>query len=161
MLTLLIVMVAILSLVGSVVWVRPSKRDVKLAKWRQEARQAGMYVKLDGLAAEPKDSGIRDDIGGASYYLYEPQAHKQDQLSWALVKAEGWLQQGLPARWSWYRQEVALDGPRLQALIAALPIAVDAIERTPKYSRIIWQESGQEFDAQQLKQFLQQVQALA
>ncbi len=161
MTALVIVMVAILSLVGSVVWVRPSKRDVKLAKWRQEARLAGLYVKLDGLAAEPKDSGIREDIGGASYYLYETKSDKQDQLSWAVVKAQGWLQQGLPEEWSWYQREMPLNNQRLLSLIASLPISVDAIERTPKYSRVIWGESGQDFDAQQLKQFLQQVQALA
>jgi len=161
MTALVIVMIAILSLVGSVVWVRPSKRDVKLAKWRQEARQAGLYVKLDGLAAEPKDSGIRDDVGGASYYLYETKSDKQDQLSWAVVKAQGWLQQGLPKEWSWYQREMPLNNQHLQSLIASLPISIDAIERTPKYSRVIWGESGQDFDAQQLKQFLQQVQALA
>ena len=158
---LIIVVVAILSVVGSVVWVRPSKRDVKLAKWRQEARLTGLYVKLDGLAAEPKDSGIRDDIGGASYYLYETKSDKQDQLAWAVVKTQGWLQQGLPDEWSWYRQEMSLNHQQLQSLIASLPISVDAIERTPKYSRVIWGESGQDFDAQQLKLFLQQVQALA
>ncbi len=158
---LIIVIVAILSVVGSVVWVRPSKRDVKLAKWRLEARQAGLYVKLDGLVAEPKDSGIRDDIGGASYYLYETKSDKQDQLEWAVVKTQGWLQQGLPDEWSWYRQEMSLNHQQLQSLIASLPISVDAIERTPKYSRVIWGESGQDFDAQQLKLFLQQVQALA
>ena len=160
MTTLLIIVVAVLSLVGSVVWVRPSKRDVKLAKWRQEARLAGLFVKLDGLVAEPKNSGIRDDIGGASYYLYETKSHKDDRLTWAVVKAQGWLQQGLPKEWSWYQQEMPLNSQRLHDLIESAPISVEAIERTPKYSRVIWGESGQDFDAQQLKQFLQQVQAL-
>ena len=160
MTALLIVIIAVLSVVGSVVWVRPSKRDVKLAKWRQEARVAGLYVKLDGLVAEPKDSGIRDDIGGASYYLYETNSDKHDQLTWAVVKAQGWLQQDLPDEWSWYKQQMPLNSQLLQELIESLPVPVFAIERTPKYSRVIWGEAGQDFDAQQLKQFLQQVQAL-
>ncbi len=161
MTTFLIVMVAVLSLVGSVVWVRPSKRDVKLAKWRQEARQAGLHVRLDGLPAEPKDSGIRDDVTGASYYRYETQAPKDDQLSWAVVKTEGWLQEDLAQGWSWYQQQLPLNTLELNRLIESAPVEILAIERTPKYSRIIWGESGLDFDAQQLHHFLLSVQAIS
>ncbi len=153
----IIVLVAILSVVGSVVWVRPSKRDVKLADWRQEARKAGLHVKLEGLAAEPRESGIRDDVTGASYYLYNPQPDKKDDLSWAVVNVQGWLQDNLPADWSWYHREVAINSVDLNRLMSSLSLPIKAIERTPKYSRIIWDESGLEFDAEQLKDLLTKI----
>ncbi len=156
----IIVLVAILSVVGSVVWVRPSKRDVKLADWRQEARKAGLHVRLEGLAAEPKESGIRDDVTGASYYLYNQQPDKKDELTWAIVNTHGWLQDNLPTNWSWYHREVAINSADLSSLMSSLSLPIKAIERTPKYSRIIWDESGLEFDAVQLKELLQKVHAI-
>ena len=59
--TFIIVALIMLSVVGSVVWVRPSPRDQRLAKWRQQALVGGLRVNLQPLKAEPKDSGIRDD----------------------------------------------------------------------------------------------------
>lgn len=155
-----IALIAVLSLVGSVIWVRPSKRDVKLAKWRQEARVAGLFVKLDGLAAEPKDSGIRDDVAGASYYLYSMNAPKEDNLTWAAVKAHGWLQDGLPSSWSWYQRQPNINAVELSRLIESAPVPILALERTPKYSRVIWAESGQVFDGPALKLFLERTQSL-
>ncbi len=155
-----IALIAVLSLVGSVIWVRPSKRDVKLAKWRQQARMAGMFVRLDGLAAEPKDSGIRDNVEGASYYLYSVNAPKNDNLKWAIVKTQGWLQEELPASWSWYQQQAKINAADLSTLIASAPVPILAVERTPRYSRVIWGEAGQEFDAPALKLFLEKIQAL-
>lgn len=160
MIGFIIVIVAILSVVGSVVWVRPSKRDVKLADWRQEARQAGLHVRLEGLAAEPRESGIRDDVTGASYYLYNQQVDKKDELTWAVVNTQGWLQDDLPADWSWYRRHVLLNALDFSEVMSSLSLPIKAIERTPKYSRIIWDESGLEFDAVQLKDLLQKVHAI-
>ncbi len=156
----IIVIVAILSVVGSVAWVRPSKRDVKLAKWRQEARVAGLQVKLEGLKAEPKESGIREDVGRASYSLYLPKAQKGDDVSWAVVKSDGWLKEGLDTQWSWYLAQPELNLEKIRALIASCPIPVDAIERSPARSRIFWDEAGSEFDAEKLADFLREVQSI-
>ena len=156
----IIVIVAILSVVGSVVWVRPSHRDVKLAKWRQQARVAGLQVKLEGLKAEPKESGIREDVGGASYYLHLPKAQKGDDVSWAVVKTEGWLNEGLDEGWSWYLAKPLVDLDRVRSLIASCPVPIDAIERTPVRSRVIWAEAGKDFDAKQLADFLKEVQSI-
>ncbi len=161
MTTFIIVILAVLSVVGSVVWVRPSHRDVKLAKWRQQARVSGLQVKLEGLQAEPKESGIREDVTGASYTLFLPKALKGDELTWAVVKADGWLKDGLPQEWSWYLKEAPLDLSKLCALIESSPIPIYAIERTPNSSRIIWGEEGIEFDAPQLNEFLQKAQAIS
>lgn len=160
MMTIAIVIVAILSVVGSVVWVRPSKRDVKLAKWRQEARVAGLQVKLEGLKAEPKESGIRDDVVGASYYLHLPKAKKGDEVSWAVVKTDGWLKEGLDEGWSWYLAQPSVDLVKIRALIDSSPLPIDAIERLPARSRIVWGEVGPDFNAKQLAEFLKEVQSI-
>lgn len=140
------------------VWVRPSPRDKKLATWRRDAIVAGIKVSLDTLKAEPKNSGIRDDVAGISYILYNPAPDKLDTLNWAVVKAEGWLNEGLPEGWSWHGQELASRAVAITELIALSPITILGLERTPYSSRVIWQENGADFDALTLKAFLERVQ---
>lgn len=156
----ILVILAILIVVGSVVWVRPSPRDQKLAAWRRDALVAGLKVSLQGLKAEPKQSGIRDDIEGASYTLYNPASQKGDELSWAVVKAQGWLQEDLPEQWSWYKENGHVSHAQVAQLIQDCPLEVLAIERTPVSSRVIWKETGSEFSPEGLKGFLERVQAV-
>lgn len=94
-----IVLLCIFMVVGSVVWVRPSPRDQKLAIWRRNALLAGLKVKLETLKAEPVNSGIRTDLEGISYILFNPAVDKLDKSGWAVVKAQGWLNEGLPEGW--------------------------------------------------------------
>lgn len=152
------VILAILTVVGSVVWVRPSPRDQKLAAWRRDALVGGLKVSLQGLKAEPKDSGIRDDVEGASYVLYNTDAQKGDTTMWAVVKTEGWLKEDLQDGWSWYKENGHVDHGQVAKLIADCPLDVLVIERTPVSSRVIWKEGGSEFNAGVLKTFLERVQ---
>lgn len=153
-----LVILAILIVVGSVVWVRPSPRDKKLATWRRDALVAGLKVSLQPLKAEPKHSGIRDDVEGASYILYNPASQKGDNLSWAVVKTQGWLQEDLPEGWSWYKENGHVSHEHVAQCVLECPIEVLAIERTPVSSRIIWKENGSQFTPEVLKLFLQKVQ---
>lgn len=150
-----------LAVVGSVMWIRPSPRDQKLAKWRRDALMAGMKVRLQTLKAEPKNSGIRDDVEGVTYEWYNPEPVKLDKVTWAIVKADGWLQEGLPEGWSWYGQDANIDLDRVKAVLESLPVEVNALERTPMSSRVIWGELGTEFDAVKLKACLQELQAIS
>lgn len=149
-----------LVVVGSVMWIRPSPRDQKLAKWRRDALVAGMKVRLQTLKAEPKKSGIREDVPGVSYEWFNPEPNKADKITWALVKTDAWLKEGLPEGWSWYEKEVDIDQAKLVEMINTLPVEVNAIERTPISSRIIWNETGKEFDAIKLKEYLKNLQAI-
>lgn len=150
-----------LVVVGSVMWVRPSPRDQKLAKWRRDAIMAGLKVRMQTLKAEPKNSGIRDDVEGISYEWFNPEPNKTDTTTWAIVKTDAWLKDGLPQGWSWYAQEVDIDPAKIAQIIQALPMEVNAIERTPISSRVIWNESGKDFDAKALKEYLQNLQAIS
>ncbi|NVK38265.1 MAG: hypothetical protein HWE18_10090 [Gammaproteobacteria bacterium] len=151
-----------LVVVGSVVWIRPSPRDQKLAKWRRDAIVAGMKVRMQTLKAEPKNSGIRDDVSGVTYEWFNPQSDKKDTSSWAVVKTQGWLTDHLPEGWSWYNEIPAnVEAQKINEIINAAPYALNALERTPISSRIIWDENGAEFDAQVLKAYLQQLQAIS
>lgn len=154
-----VILLVVMMVVGSVVWVRPSPRDKRLALWRRDAIMSGLKVKLEGLAAEPKESGIRDDVEGVSYILFKVSPAKGDEKKWAVVKSEGWLQAGLPEQWSWYKEEDQSLSEALSSLIKNAPLPILAIERTPYLSRVIWKENADNFDSQKLKEFLQQVQA--
>lgn len=153
-----IVLLCIFMVVGSVVWVRPSPRDQKLAIWRRNALLAGLKVKLETLKAEPVNSGIRTDLEGISYILFNPAVDKLDKSGWAVVKAQGWLNEGLPEGWSWHTAAVAAKSAQVCALIDASPLPIVGLERTPYSARIIWGEPGTVFDAQVLKDFLKTVQ---
>lgn len=152
----------ILVVVGSVVWVRPSPRDKKLAAWRRDALVAGLKVKLEGFKADPKQSGIREDITGTSYQLFNSEPSKKDSLVWAVVKDPGWLQDHLPEGWSWYKAQV--EEQLIEQVVEQIkkaPLEIIGIERTPYMSRIVWKEVGKNFDPETLKQFLKEVQAIA
>lgn len=159
---LVAVIAVILVVVGSVVWVRPSPRDKKLAAWRQQALISGLKVKLEGFRADPKVSGIRDDIEGVSYQLFNSQPNKKDEMVWAVVLDEGWLQDHLPEGWSWYKEQP--KEPLVDLIVEQIkkaPLDIIGIERTPYMSRIVWKETGKNFDPTVLKQFLNEVQAIA
>ncbi|MFT6154290.1 MAG: hypothetical protein ACJA0E_002003 [Bermanella sp.] len=154
-----IVIFVVLMVIGSVAWVRPSPRDKRLADFRYKAIVAGIKVSLTKMAAEPKDSGIRDDVEGASYILYEATPKKGDEKRWAVVKVDGWIKDGLPDNWCWYKQQDIKLTEDISSLIESCPIPVVAIERTPVLSRIVWEEKADDFDANALKAFLVKVQA--
>lgn len=158
--TWLIVIAITLVVVGSVAWVRPSQRDKRLAEFRHEALMAGLKVRLDGIEAEPKESGIREDIPGASYILIEKQPVKKDATSWMVVKDDGWIKDGLVEGWSWHTKKVEVNLETVNSLIESAPVPILGIERTPKFSRIIWGEGPVEFNGTELKQYLEKVQAL-
>ena len=42
-----VILLVVMMVVGSVVWVRPSPRDKRLALWRRDAIMSGLKVKLD------------------------------------------------------------------------------------------------------------------
>jgi hypothetical protein len=156
----IIVIFVALMVIGSVAWVRPSPRDKRLADFRYKAIVAGIKVSLTKMAAEPKDSGIRDDVEGTSYILYEPTPKKGDDKRWAVVKVDGWMKDGLPEDWCWYKeQDITLAGV-ITNLIESCPISIVAIERTPVLSRIVWEEKAGDFDAAALKEFLVKVQSV-
>ncbi|WP_396586345.1 hypothetical protein [Bermanella sp. R86510] len=157
----IVIAIALLVIVGSVSWLRPSVKEKKQGEWRHQALMAGLKVSLQGLPAEPKESGIRDDIKGASYILYNPAPQKTDTKKWAVVKQDGWMKEDLPEGWSWYKTQQTFDVASLNNILKELPESTLAVERTPQFSRIVWLENGQEFDPAHLKSLLQNVQAIS
>lgn len=156
-----IIIFVILMVVGSVVWVRPSPRDQRLAEWRRNAIVSGLKVRLEGVAAEPKDSGIREDIEGVSYILYNVQPNKSDKKQWMVVNTDGWLKDELPEGWSWHKEESLNISGALSDLIKNAPLPILAIERTPYLSRVVWKESAASFDPETLKKYLEKVQSIS
>ncbi|EAT13353.1 hypothetical protein HF888_07645 [Bermanella marisrubri] len=157
----IIIVLGMLVIFGSVQWLRPSVKEKKQGQWRHQALMAGMKVSLQGLPAEPKESGIRDDVNGASYILYNPKPSKKDTCKFAVVKQQGWMQEGLPEGWSWYKEKPSVDLDAVSRVIGRLPESSVAIERTPDYSRVIWWENGQTYDPDHLKQTLEKLQAIS
>lgn len=157
-----IIFLIAMMVIGSIVWIKPSPRDKRLAEFRRQAIMGGLKVRLEGVKAEPVHSGIRHDIKGASYILYVTKPDKTDESRWMVVADEGWMKDGLPEGWSWHTQEApsALHN-RISEVITASKLPLTAIERTPAYSRIVWQEPPLAFDAEELKQYLENVQAIS
>ncbi|MCP5325602.1 MAG: hypothetical protein H7A09_04635 [Oceanospirillaceae bacterium] len=154
---------AALMVVGGALWIKPSRREQKLAVWRRDAIVAGMQVRLKGMDAEPKNTGIREDVLGVSYILHNMDLHKKPQQEWAVVQAEGWYNDDLPAGWAWYGHKPDSESYRqhIASLLEQSPYPLVGLERTMNFVRFVWKENGDTFDAAVLKQYLAGLQVSA
>lgn len=150
-----------LMVLGGALWVKPSKREQKIAVWRRDAIVAGMQVRLKGMDAEPKHSGIREDVSGVSYIAHNMELHKKPLQEWAVVQSDGWYQDDLPAGWAWYghKPESAEYRQHVASLLEQSPYPLVGLERTMNFVRFVWKENGDTFDAAVLKGYLMQLQA--
>lgn len=163
MLGVLIAILACMMVLGGALWIKPSKRDAKIAVWRRNAIVAGMQVRLKGIEAEPKNTGIREDVYGVSYIAHNNDLHKKAVQEWAVVQADGWYNDDLPVGWAWHghKPESAEYRQHVASLLAQSPYPVVALERTTNFVRFVWLENGDSFDAAVLKKYLADLQVSA
>lgn len=165
----LIIIGAILVMVGSFAWIKPSKRDVRLANWRRLAIEQGLQVKIMSFEPDPKTTGIHESIEGTRYRWIDPKkVQEQESVLWAISTHKGWYNQGLPENWYWVHPITPHNEPSKETITAAC----NAIEALPLLANstpliqvnlgsrsIIWTEKNQSFDATRLVLFLKQLQA--
>lgn len=159
-----IIVFVVLSLMGSVMWVMPTKREKFLMKLRLQARQEGFQVQLVRLTA-PRALGNMDEesTNVAAYRLPRTNLAKGEGAlikPWQVFRVNALANEGLPEGWCWKIGERQLNTAQLACLnqrIANLPEDVWAIESSPVHVTVYWKERSGEDKLTVLKQELQQL----
>ncbi len=148
----LIVVVVVLSLVGSVAWVMPTPLQRAQAIIRQLAMSKGLQVKVSKLQG-PREVGeiAPESYLATSYGLprtkpqrgVRPNLAASKRVTWEVFKAAGLNTQGLPQGWCWNRGEGALKSHQLEQLtllLEQLPGDVYALSVNPVAVQAYWYE---------------------
>lgn len=159
-----IIVLIMLSLVGSVMWAMPTRRQTHQAKLRARAKALGFQVQLVTLVA-PRALGEAEaqEYRRAAYRLLRRDGggRQRDALvPWQLFRVESLACEGLPAGWSWKHGERQLRPDQLAFLaqvLATMPEDVLGLESTPLHLSAFWDERGDEEALQQIRNGLEQL----
>ncbi|GAB2590211.1 hypothetical protein [Nitrincola alkalisediminis] len=141
--------VVMLSLVGSVMWIKPSPRERMQSQIRLHARALGFIVQIATIET-PRAKGEMDverkRLPAYRILRSDLSRDEKDQWnSWQAFRVENVANQGLPSQWSWKRGEGVLTSEQCQmlsAVIESLPESVFALESSPMHFTVYWRESG-------------------
>lgn len=154
----------LLSLIGSVMWIKPSPRERMQSQMRLHARKAGLVVQLATLET-PRARGETEpsQLRLTAYRrLRTEQARGRVPLGvWQVFRIENIASEGLPSGWSWKQGERSLAPAQLASLnqtLEALPRSVLALEGNPQQLSLYWREEGGCERVDQLAQQLRQLQ---
>lgn len=116
----LIVVAVALSLFGSIIWLKPSPRDTRLAALRFEAIRSGLQVRSFTFKPDAAKTGIRDGIPGTSYTLLRRGKQQGGDLKFRVVGQAGWDNEGLPEGLSWHNHGSAADAELISRMLPQL-----------------------------------------
>jgi hypothetical protein len=144
-----IIVLIMLSLVGSMMWAMPSPREKAQALLRSKARPLGLHVQLVRLTA-PRATGEfeEEEYERAAYRQLRSglSAAQRDRLvPWQVFRLQSLACDGLPDGWSWKQGEGVLTSAQLETLAQVLPMLpedVVALESTPIHVSAFWRERG-------------------
>lgn len=159
-----IIVLIMMSLIGSMMWVMPTKRQRFLADLRMKATRLGFQVQLVRLTPPRAMGQVEAETFSTSAYrlprldMKKPQ---RDQFKeWQIFRQEALSNEGLPQGWCWAAGERQLTESQLQALaqfIGELPAGIAAIESTPIHLTLFWDERGDEAMLNSLKEKMQRM----
>lgn len=160
-----IIILIMLSLIGSMMWVMPSPRQRFQAELRARAKPIGFQVQMVRLTA-PRAKGEMEaeQYAVMAYRLPRTNMDKksaQRLAPWHAFRVNALANEGLPEGWSWGVGERVLDDAALSLLtdvIAQLPKGVSSIESTPIHVTAHWDEEGKLEDLELIKAQLSRLQ---
>ncbi len=143
MLPFAVVGFCVLFLVGSVLWFKPSKRDQKLARMRQEALISGYKVRQQTVPDLSIDGRINKQEESQYFYCYPiTEVRKQTCI---VLRTTGESGIYLPDGWTWASTNRASEADLLwlQNHLPKLKDAVTGLELGADYSGVSWNESDE------------------
>ena len=157
----MIIILIMMSLVGSMMWVMPTKRQKYQAALRMKAKSLGYQVQLERLTA-PRAKGEMEGESKdmTAYRLIRHGLSKQEKNafnSWQIFRVESIADTDLPPGWSWSKGEKTLNSTQLELLntiLSRLPSGVFSLESSPIYIGAYWDEEGGDEVLEQLKEQL-------
>ncbi|MBA4501922.1 hypothetical protein H1S06_06030 [Marinobacterium sp. 3-1745] len=160
----LIVALIFISLLGSVLWVRPSPRQRYQAKVRMRARALGIQVQLAHVDL-PRARGEleAERVSVPAYRFVRTNLESRERNAWVewevhRVETIGLHNEVLPQGWSWLKGGGTLPEPvlsRLVELLNALPDDVVGVESNPLNLTLYWYERGEIERLDQLQALVQ------
>lgn len=141
--------VVMLSLIGSIMWMRPSPRERMMSEVRLHARKLGFIVQIAQLeTTRAKGEMEPEKIRMPAYRVLRNDISRDEKdrwISWQIFRTENVANQGLPIGWSWKRGEYQLSAEacvQICQLIEKLPPEVRALESSPMHFSVYWRETG-------------------
>lgn len=138
-----------LSLVGSIMWIRPSPHERMMSQTRLHARKLGFIVQISQLeTTRAKGEMEPENIRIPAYRILRNDLSRNEKdhwTSWQIFRTDNVANQGLPQGWSWKKGEFLLSKEAceiISQLIAQLPKEVRALESNPLHFSVYWRESG-------------------
>ncbi|WP_432473889.1 hypothetical protein [Amphritea sp. HPY] len=158
-----IIVLIMMSLLGSMMWVMPSKRQKLQAELRLKASKLGFNVQMIRLTPPRAAGQVEPEVYMATAYRlprFNLEKNERDSfVAWQIFRQTAVADEGLPEGWSWgvgERKLSEIQLARLGQLIAQLPVGVDSIESTPVHFSLFWDERGRLEDLEQFKVMMQE-----
>lgn len=159
-----IIVLIMMSLIGSVMWAMPTRRQSEQAKLRARARTLGFQVQLVTMTGpRASDETEPEDFRRPAYRLLRQGIDSRTRAAlqpWQVFRVKSLACDGLPAGWSWKIGERQLSAGQLELLaaaLAALPADVVAVESTPIHVSALWGEHGDVADLERIRDALQTI----
>lgn len=141
--------VVMLSLIGSIMWIRPSPRERMMSQVRLHARKLGFIVQIAQLeTTRAKGEMEPEKVRLPAYRILRNDLTRDEKdhwKSWQIFRTDNVANQGLPQGWSWKKGEYELSNAACEIisdLIMLLPKEVKALESNPMYFSVYWREAG-------------------
>ncbi len=159
-----IIVLIMMSLLGSMMWVMPSPRQRFLAKLRLQASREGFHVQIVRVTPPRAAGQVEPEVLSATAYRLPrfnlEKSEREGFTEWQVFRQTAIADTGLPEGWCWGVGERCLSEPQLltlNELIGRLPEGVSSIESTPVHLSLYWNEKGDESSLEALKQLMQPI----
>ncbi|WP_409526247.1 hypothetical protein [Nitrincola sp. MINF-07-Sa-05] len=159
-----IITLVMLSLLGSLMWIKPTPRQKMQAAMRLHAKQLGFLVQIARIeTTRAKGEMEAEKISVPAYRILRtdlPPDLRDVWASWQIFRVENVADAGLPAGWSWKKGEGTLSLPALtliRELIEQVPADVIALESSPVHFTVYWRERGDLATLDRLRALIQPI----
>ncbi|MCZ2720446.1 hypothetical protein O1D97_01985 [Marinomonas sp. 15G1-11] len=153
--TIVIVVFITLSLMGSVLWIMPSKRDKEKMSLRMEARQYQLTVQLMKVEIPDKWDKTTESIDSCAYRLNRIKEKKAIINTIRLLPKEVWKYDSVCDGW-WSSQPLHLSVTAIESL-QLIGKNIDSIEITSNSISCFWNEQGNKKDVLTLSSLLNEL----
>jgi len=156
--TILIVAVIFASLLGSVLWVMPSKRDQARMKMRLLARKSQLGVQLTHIELPDRWDKSTTKVKTTAYHKFRVNKLKSLESDVCLYPYEVWKYEALTENWFVNRN---IDLSEVSKTILASKVdSFQAIVITIDSVSVYWDERGGEEEVEEVKSLLNELEAI-
>lgn len=153
--TIIIVVFITLSLLGSVMWIMPSKRDKDKMSLRMAARKYQLTVQLMQVNIPDKWDKTTTSIASCAYRLNRIKELKTLKGTIRMLPNEVWKHESVCDGW-WSNVEMPLSDEAI-AHLKMIGGSVDCIEISSNAVTCFWREQGDESSVKALSELLNEL----